>query len=393
MRRWSDPLVAVIPLLLTVVLLVSGFTPILRTLSDPNASWTGFAYQALLDKITGYALAISNSATSPAQLTILREQALSSANNSAEFPDLAAVESIGEARLSRVSVLFQAALLPGQQRRLGAAIREAALLNEQSHERIHIIQNKHAQQLELLRAVLLLAAALSGVLSTGMIWRSLILWRREKQALALQRELLSLASHELRRPLQSLLIATDLLRTARTPEDRLHFLGVVEDSAAQLATRADLERLADMYDHVQLRRQPIDLGALLASFSARRVSFTPPAAPLVWSADPDKLRQIIENLVENALRYSPGQVMLSMQATELPEIWVQDSGQGIQSSDVERLFQPGQRGEGSEVAASGRGLGLTVARKLARAHGGDLLLEPAPSGGTRAVLRLGRADN
>ena len=392
LRSPPDVLVAVIPLLLTVVLLLSGFTPILRILSDPNSSWTGFTYQALLDKITGYTLALQDPATPPARLTMLRDQARSSLNNVSEFPDLKIVEAIGAARLLRVRDLFEAAIQPGQARRLPAAIHEAALLNEQSHERIHDIQAQHAEQLTRLRAVLLLAAALSSLLSAGLILRSLRLWRRERQARAQQRELLSLASHELRRPLQALLLATDLLASAKTREDQLRYLGVVEQSAVQLASRADFEHLDDMYEGGKLRRQEADLGALLTTFESSRVSFVAPVAPVIWSADPEKLRQIIENLVENALRYSPGQVVLSVHMAEgAPEIWVQDSGQGIRPADVERLFLPGQRGTETQAVA-GHGLGLTVARRLAHAHGGDLLLHPAPGGGTRAVLTLGREE-
>ena len=284
------------------------------------------------------------------------------------------------------------------------------------YQRIHQIQQQHAEQLERLRLVLLLAAALSGLLSAALIWRSLRLWRAERQILDGQRELLSLASHELRRPLQSLLLATDLLRNAQSPEDRLRYLSVVENSASQLASRANLEQLAEMYQRVQLDWQPVDLTELLLHFQGPRTEVKllspqpsgqqPSSQPLMALADPARLRQIIENLHENALRYSAGTVYLSLSAQgDQPEIRVRDSGPGIDPGEVERLFLPRERGSASRGSAGqepagqpggghpGKGLGLTIARRLAQAHGADLSLQAAPGGGTLAVLRLKAASD
>jgi signal transduction histidine kinase len=413
-----DLLVAVLPLALTVLLLISGFTPILKTLSDPNTSWTGFPYQALVNRLSSYALAAQTPGTPPATLVRLREEALSSLRNRGEYVDLNAVEAIGAARLSRVEALFTAQI-PGQQARL-SAIQEAARLNGQAHERVHQVQRKHASQLERLQLVLLLAAALSGLLSAALILRSLRLWRNEKRALDNQRELLSLASHELRRPLQALLLATDLLRSAGSPEDRLLYLGVVENSAAQLASRADLGQLEALYGPVSARSegaqsqgandstsgsggpaqsgpaysgpvldwQRLDLAALLSGFEGARTQLQVPARPVWVRGDPARLRQIIENLHENALRYSAGPVLLRLDVSgQRPELRVQDSGPGIDPGDVERLFLPRERGAQVQQVP-GSGLGLTIARRLAQAHGADLTLESASGSGTIAVLRL-----
>ncbi len=389
-----DLLVAVVPLALTVLLLMSGFTPILRTLSDPNTTWTGFQYQALINRLTAYALAELSPGTPATQQAHLREQAQSSLHNRAEFTAITAVEQIGPARLTRVDALFGRALTGTERlqrlRDLNAAIQEAELLNAQSHELIHKVQALHASQLLKLRLVLLLGAALSGVLSGVLIWRSLKLWRGEQRALNGQRELLSLASHELRRPLQSLLLATDLLRTAETPEDRLRYLGVVETSAAQLASRADLDQLEAMYERIDLAVLPVNLTSLLLEFRGPRTDVQCPPQPLWVSGDPARLRQIVENLHENALRYSSGPVFLSLHPVASgPELRVLDRGPGIDPGDVERLFLPRQRGQGqSEQHPAGRGLGLTIARRLAQAHGADLTLRPAEGGGTLATLRL-----
>ena len=113
------------------------------------------------------------------------------------------------------------------------------------------------------------------------------------------------------------------------------------------------------------------------------------------SGDPARLRQIIENLHENAPRYSSGPVFLSLHpGASGPEIQVLDRGPGVDPDDVERLFLPRQRGHHQEAhgrdahGTPGRGLGLTIARRLARAHGAELTLRPAEGGGTLAALRL-----
>lgn len=419
-----DLLVAVIPLTLTVLLLISGFTPILKTLSDPNTSWTGFPYQALVNRLSSYALAARTPGTPPATLRRLREEALSSLGNRHEYADLEAVEAIGTARLGEVLALFARAQSGAGGQALLDAIQAAARLNEQAHERVHQVQRQHASQLERLQLVLLLAAALSGVLSAALILRSLRLWRSERRALDNQRELLSLASHELRRPLQSLLLATDLLRRAGSPEDRQLYLGLVETSAAQLASRADLGQLEALYgalpagagearpgapgvlrssgepaaDGPTLDWQRLDLAALLRDFGGPRTRVRAPDHPVWVRGDAARLRQIIENLHENALKYSAGLVVLSLDAEgQRPEVRVQDSGPGIDPADVERLFLPRERGE-CAPQVPGSGLGLTVARRLAEAHGAELILRPAGAGdaaigssgspGTVAVLRL-----
>gem|GEM_PF-2007326 len=396
-RAASDLLVAAIPLALTVLLLISGFTPILRTLSDPYTTWTGFSYQALLNKVMNYALAVQENAASPTALARLREQTLSSLDNTLEYTDLRQVERIGPARLSRAAELFRAAdrepSVALKQARFMLAIQEVQRLNEQAHERIHDIQDLHSRQLERLRLVLLLAAALSGLLSAALIWRSLRLWRAERQRLDGQRELLSLASHELRRPLQSLLLATDLLRVAQNAEDRLRYLGVVESSAGLLASRANLEHLETMYGEVHLDWQPVDLVPLLREFEGPRTEVQVQVSSLTVAADAARLRQIIENLHENALRYSPGTVLVGLQLSDgRPEVWVRDNGPGIDPADVERLFLPRERSADTQVQPSapgqGLGLGLTIARRLAEAHGADLTLTKAAGGGTLAVLRL-----
>jgi len=374
LREPSDLLVAVIPLSLTILLLISGFTPILRTLRS-HQLWTGFQYEALVHKIATYRLADLTPNTTPAQMERLRDQALSSMRNASEYTALDAVEGLGTARLNQVAVYFDRALgtqdVPTHRRNLELAMHEAEGLVTQAHEQIHEAIYAHSTQLVRLRVVLLFAALVSGVLSAVLILRALRLWRQQKSAFDGQQELLSLASHELRRPLQALLIAADLLPEA-SAEERLRLLRVVEENALQVASRADLQRLDAMYSKVELEWEAVCVGALLLSFAGPRTRVEVPSEEVQVSADPRRLRQVIENLHENALRYSSGPVTLRcVPGDGWVEVQVQDEGEGIDPGEVERLFRPRERGRGQ--GRPGEGLGSPTAHReaeTAKAHRG-----------------------
>src|SRR5699024_4016657 len=136
------------------------------------------------------------------------------------------------------------------------AAREAVALSAQASQYAKAMEGRYVAALLLMRRVLLGTALVTGLLSVTSALRALLLWRsemyRRARREARQREALSLASHELRRPLQSLLLASDLLRHAETQEQRTHLLALIEDGAAQLASRADLTRLNDLYLDVTL---------------------------------------------------------------------------------------------------------------------------------------------
>ena len=145
-----------------------------------------------------------------------------------------------------------------------------------------------------------------------------------------------------------------------------------------------------------LRPQPMDLSGLVrelattASTPARPVSFTGPEE-FVTAADPDRVRQVLENLVANALKHSPpGQpVDVALEARDRPEgpwvcVTVSDQGPGIPSELMPTLFERFMRGPGS----SGLGIGLYLARRIAEAHGGTLEVASTSSAGTRFELSL-----
>ena len=142
--------------------------------------------------------------------------------------------------------------------------------------------------------------------------------------------------------------------------------------------------------------QPVDVQALLESLQADMEEagqavqvHGQAAAP--YPARPLALKRCLANLVENAVKYGTrAEVHLEDDGREL-QIIVADDGPGIPEAELERVFEPFYRIEGSRSRETGGvGLGLSVARDIARAHGGELTLRNRPRGGLEAVLTLRR---
>jgi signal transduction histidine kinase len=142
--------------------------------------------------------------------------------------------------------------------------------------------------------------------------------------------------------------------------------------------------------------QPIDITALLESLQedARETGYDvvvegAAAAPLIGK--PQQIKRCLANLVDNALRYGQrAMIAVEDDAAQL-RIRVRDDGPGILETDLERVFEPYFRLDASRSRGTGgTGLGLGIARNIARAHGGDLVLHNRPAGGLEALLSLSR---
>jgi len=145
-------------------------------------------------------------------------------------------------------------------------------------------------------------------------------------------------------------------------------------------------------------RQPVDVMALLATVQAdnramgRTVAVEGRASrPLV--AVPSLLKRALGNLIDNAVLYG-GQATVHVEETPAALLLrIADAGPGIPEADLERVFEPFYRLEASRSRATGgTGLGLGIARNIARALGGDVVLANRPAGGLEARLTLPRRD-
>jgi PAS domain S-box-containing protein len=230
---------------------------------------------------------------------------------------------------------------------------------------------------------------------------------RERQVDRLKSEFISTAAHELRTPLTSILGFTEILRNLADegnfdPAQEREFLDIILDKAETLAhlidELLDLGRI-ESGRSLQLELQPCDLGELLTRIARQHAEMDQqrsycldlPASPQRLSADPRKLTQILDNLLGNAAKYSPPGSRIQMKARSESDsctIEVVDAGIGLAPEHLEVVFEKFYRVDASNTAREGLGLGLTIARNLAQAHGGQLWLESSPGQGTRAILQL-----
>jgi signal transduction histidine kinase len=254
-----------------------------------------------------------------------------------------------------------------------------------------------------------IADLLAGIVEKGRLQREAEAQVAQLQALDQARnELIALVTHELRTPLAVVRAYSDLLaeepqldgRSSRDPQRRM------TRSAWHQGTVEQIERLDRLIDSIleSVRVVP-QLPAELADIDVHELveDILEDVAPLLHRhrpeiarsrrlhilADPARLRQVLEHLLENAVKYAPPETRVEVGWTlheGVARIAVSDEGPGIPPEWRERIFEPYSRRE--TLTARGSGIGLYAARRLAESMGGRLWCEPAESGGARFVLAL-----
>jgi heavy metal sensor kinase len=212
------------------------------------------------------------------------------------------------------------------------------------------------------------------------------------------------ASHELRTPLAVMMGNLELALTRpRSPEE---LRATAESTLEELSRMAQLVESLLMLARSDAGGLPLqlsdgDLSELVARvvepyravLAERKLTLTVDAPPGVRArVDSMWLGRVIANLIDNAAKLTPpdGTIAVSLKKSGgAVEMAVQDSGPGVAPDERARIFERFYRGEAARAAASGFGLGLSLAREIARAHGGELALAPSPvEGGARFVLSL-----
>ncbi|HZP94863.1 MAG TPA: HAMP domain-containing sensor histidine kinase [Candidatus Limnocylindria bacterium] len=215
----------------------------------------------------------------------------------------------------------------------------------------------------------------------------------------LRRRLLGDVAHELRTPLTNIQGHLEALRDGVLPAEPATFASLHEEASRLGRLVADLESLARAEAAgFSLERVPCDLADVARDVAAefderfRAKGLVLSLAPVSVEvfADPDRLAQIARNLLSNALKYTPagGHVRLTTaRDRDRAILEVSDDGPGIAAADLPRVFDRFWRGADSG-RASGSGIGLTVARELARAHGGEMTVRSGVGRGSTFVLVL-----
>ncbi|MFI6877909.1 ATP-binding protein [Streptomyces sp. NPDC050400] len=212
-------------------------------------------------------------------------------------------------------------------------------------------------------------------------------------------ELIATVAHELRSPLTSVkgFTATLLAKWERFTDEQKRLMLETVDADANRVTRLiaellDISRIDS--GRLEVRRQPVDIGAAVSRHIQAHVASGRPAdrfllrvghpLPDLW-ADPDKVDQVLSNLLENAVRHGEGTVTIDVEPSQSgTSVTVSDEGPGIPEESMNRVFTRFWRGS----KRGGTGLGLYIVKGIVEAHGGTITVGRAPGGGAQFRFML-----
>jgi PAS domain S-box-containing protein len=222
----------------------------------------------------------------------------------------------------------------------------------------------------------------------------------------LKNEFFALVSHELRTPLTSIIGYVELLleeEAGEVPPDQMRFLGIIDRNARRLQRLVgDLLFVAQVEaGTLSLEKRDVDLEAVVADAveaalpraQQAGVELTAEIEPLPgFVGDPDRLAQIVDNLVTNAVKFTPEGGHVSVRALRREStavIEVSDTGIGIPASDVGQVFERFYRTQtATERSIPGIGLGLSIVQAIAVGHGGTVGVESEEGRGTTFTVEL-----
>ena len=272
---------------------------------------------------------------------------------------------------------------------------------------IAILQDLAAQNQRLLVTglwyALLLLAGLAGLFLANWFLAKLVL-RPTAESLRRQTEFVAAASHELRSPLAVIRSSLSAAESAGSAEEAGRFQSAAGEEAERMSHLVDDMLLLAGGDAGSwpLNKAPVDLDTLLISVTedytplakqqqtTLRLDLPDTALPKI-EGDAERLRQILAILLDNALRYAPPDTAVEVTATHKKgrvRICVADHGQGIPDEEKEKVFQRFYRADKSRHSKANFGLGLSIARELARLHGGKLAVYDTQNGGATFILTL-----
>lgn len=269
------------------------------------------------------------------------------------------------------------------------------------------------------RLALIVAAVAAALLVALLVWQFELQRRsgridrdnaaRAEELIRLRDEFVATVSHELRTPLTSIMGYLELINEGepvkRTPEQHA-YLEIVQRNAERLVRLvSDLLLVAEARDRtLALDVREVDLGAIAAEcVEAARPAADTKQIELILSdgspgrLDGDRIRlaQVLDNLISNALKFTPAGGRVTVRATSrdgMARIDVSDSGPGISAADQAQLFNPFFRTRAAAAQAiQGTGLGLTITRAIVEAHRGSIGVESTLGAGTTFHVWLPRA--
>jgi signal transduction histidine kinase len=233
-------------------------------------------------------------------------------------------------------------------------------------------------------------------------------WLRLQRANGFKNEILGTVAHDLKNPLGVILgrteMLTELISTSASKESVTAQIEHIRDATKRLTTMVDhliSDAMADAFD-ITIRREPVDIAALvsevadanqpLAVNKQQTISVSAPPNT-VTMCDTDRIREAIDNLVSNAIKYSPIGGKISVLVSDEDDntlIRVTDEGAGLSPEDLGRLFGRFQRLSAKPTAGeSSTGLGLSIVKRIIDMHGGEVTAtSPGPNKGSTFTISL-----
>jgi signal transduction histidine kinase len=234
-------------------------------------------------------------------------------------------------------------------------------------------------------------------------------WARLRQANSFKSEILGTVAHDLKNPLSVILGRTEILKELIAKAGALNGeaqaqIAHIRDAANRLTGMVDdlvADAMADALD-ISVRREPVDISILVQEvaeanrpLAARKQQTIRVSAPSHHTAmvDSDRIREAIDNLVSNAVKYSPIGGAIDIMVTQEPgniSIQVKDQGAGLSPEDLSRLFGRFQRLSAKPTAGeTSTGLGLSIVKRIVDLHGGRVTVESAgPAKGATFNMQL-----
>ncbi|MBR0690968.1 DUF3369 domain-containing protein [Bradyrhizobium manausense] len=237
-------------------------------------------------------------------------------------------------------------------------------------------------------------------------------WLRLQRANGFKNEILGTVAHDLKNPLGVILGRTEMLKelisTGASSNGVVAQVDHIRDATKRLTTMVDhliSDAMADAFD-ITIRREPVDVAALvkevaeanqpLAVNKQQAISVSAPAN-IVTMCDTDRIREAIDNLISNAIKYSPISGKITVAVTHEANdtiIRVSDEGAGLSPEDLGRLFGRFQRLSAKPTAGeSSTGLGLSIVKRIIDMHGGEVTADSdGPGKGSTFTITLPATD-
>ena len=232
--------------------------------------------------------------------------------------------------------------------------------------------------------------------------------RKEKELNVMKSNFISMTSHEFRTPLTTILSSTDLLERYHTKWEESKITGhykKIQDSVKYMTAMLDEVLIISKSERGNINFNPSSVN--LEEFASEIIEQVRmqalPGHNIIYdyklpyqniSADPQLLNHILNNLLTNAVKFSPkgGDVNLTVEdENEYIKFTVKDNGIGIPQEDIKNLFEPFFRAQNS-AGIKGTGLGLSIVKKYVQLHNGEISIESDPGKGTRFFVKIKREN-